>query len=64
VEGVSIRQAVPLVDKPSGEVEEIPSLQNHLQDGLPDLRLAEVNWRRRNTKPSVRNETEAEGTGK
>lgn len=42
VQGVSIREAVTLVDEPSGEIKEIPSFQNHFQDRFPDFRFIKV----------------------
>lgn len=48
VQGMSIREAVALVDKPSGEIKEIPSFQNHFQDRFPNFCLIKVGCNRIN----------------
>lgn len=45
MEGVSIWQAVALVDEAPGKVKEISGFQYHFQNGLPDVYLIEVCWR-------------------
>lgn len=42
VQGMSIREAVALVDEPSGEIKEIPSFQNHFQDRHSNFCLIKV----------------------
>lgn len=45
VQRVSVREAVALVDETSGEVEEIPGFQHHLQDRRPNFCLIKVCWK-------------------
>lgn len=49
MQGVHIREAVALVDEPSGKVEQISCLQHDFQNGLPNLSLVKVCWKYKNT---------------
>lgn len=42
VQGVSVGEALALVDEPSGEIKEISSFQDQFQDRFPDFRLIKV----------------------